>query len=217
MATRQQLEQLLNNPNARQMLDIIAKAEGVKHGYNTMFGNQYIDNLSAHPNIKKSFRQTDGKLNTTTAAGRYQFINPTWQSSAKKYGLNDFSPRNQDIAALGLIAGRGALNQVLKGDFRGAVNKLGGVWASLPSSQYAQPKRTWAQLGLGNPPTSQAPQTQPSFVDLNKLGYKAQTKPQAQPKFTDLNALGYKAQPQQQSQPQFIDLKQLGYNGEPNG
>lgn len=172
MTTRQQLEQLLNNPNARQMLDIIAKAEGVKHGYNTLFGNQRIDNLNAHPNIKKTFRQTDGKTNYTTAAGRYQFINDTWRNSAKKYGLNDFSPRNQDIAALGLIAGRGALNQVLSGDFRGAINKLGAEWASLPSSQYAQPKRTWAQLGLGNGPTSQAPQARLQGLTVDQLTAK---------------------------------------------
>lgn len=213
MATRQQLEQILNNPNARQMLDIIAKAEGVKYGYNTLFGNQRIDNLNAHPNIKKTFRQTDGKTNYTTAAGRYQFINDTWQNSAKKYGLNDFSPRNQDIAALGLIAGRGALQQVLKGDFRGAINKLGQEWASLPSSQYAQPKKTWAQLGLSGESNSQ-----PQFVDLSKLGYKAQTKQQVQPKFTDLTALGYQAQEQKQTQqPQFVDLNQLGYKGNSNG
>lgn len=215
MATRQQLEQLLNNPNARQMLDIIAKAEGVKHGYNTMFGNQRIDNLNAHPNIKKSFRQTDGKMNVTTAAGRYQFISPTWQSSAKKYGLNDFSPRNQDIAALGLIAGRGALDQVIKGDFRGAIGKLGKEWASLPSSTYAQPKRSWGYLGLGNGSTSQAPQ--PQFTDLSALGYKPQStkQKQPQPNFVDLSTLGYKSsqQPQQSQQPSFVDLKSLGYKG----
>lgn len=212
MATRQQLEQLLNNPNARQMLDIIAKAEGVKHGYNTMFGNQRIDNLNAHPNIKKSFRQTDGKMNVTTAAGRYQFISPTWQSSAKKYGLNDFSPRNQDIAALGLIAGRGALNQVLNGDFRGAINKLGGEWASLPSSQYAQPKRTWAQLGFGNRPISQAPQQayKPQMIDPKTVGIKINTD-DYKPQFLDLKSLGLNSGSNDQAyQPQFIDLKSIG-------
>ena len=38
MATYQQLQQLLNNPNARQMLDIIAKAEGVKQGQSVVSG-----------------------------------------------------------------------------------------------------------------------------------------------------------------------------------
>lgn len=223
MATRQQLEELLNNPNARQMLDIIAKAEGVKHGYNTLFGNQRIDSLNSHPNIKKQFKQTDGKTNYTTAAGRYQFLTDTWNNTARQYGLRDFSPRNQDIAALALIKGRGALDQVIKGDFRGAIGKLGKEWASLPSSTYAQPKRSWGYLGLGNGSTSQVPQQQrpqapqPKFTDLSALGYKPQTQKQAQPqpKFVDLSALGYKGaqQPQPTQQPDFVDLSVLGYKG----
>lgn len=148
MSERQQLEQLLNNPNARKMLDLIANAEGVKHGYNTLFGNQRFDSLNAHPNVRKEFTQTDGKKNYTTAAGRYQFLNSTWGNLAKQYGFKDFSPRNQDLAALALIAQKGALRNVLNGDYKGAVGKLGGTWASLPSSPYAQPKKTMAQLGL---------------------------------------------------------------------
>ncbi|MEG2263905.1 MAG: glycoside hydrolase family 104 protein [Acinetobacter sp.] len=148
MSERQQLEKLLNDPNARKMLDLIANAEGVKHGYNTGFGNDRIASLSAHPNVRKEFTQTDGKKNVTTAAGRYQFLKPTWDGLAKQYGLKDFSPRNQDLAALALIAKNGAMKNVMSGDYQGAVKKLGGTWASLPSSTYAQPKKTYAQLGL---------------------------------------------------------------------
>lgn len=155
MATYQQLQQLLSNPNARQMLDLIAKAEGVKHGYNTGFGNTRFDSLQSHPNIRKQFKQTDGKTNTTTAAGRYQFLKGTWDGAARQYGLKDFSPQNQDIAALALMAQNGALPYVLKGDFQTAVKKSGGTWASLPSSPYAQPKRSWSELGLNGGNTSQ--------------------------------------------------------------
>lgn len=45
MASAQKYMQLLNNPNARRMLDLIASAEGVKHGYNTLFGNQRFDDF----------------------------------------------------------------------------------------------------------------------------------------------------------------------------
>lgn len=168
MATREQLQQALQNPNARKMLDVIAQAEGVKHGYNTLFGNGRFDNLSQHPNIAKGFRQTDGKTNSTTAAGRYQFLNRTWNNVAKRYGLNDFSPQNQDLGALALIAGRGALNDVLKGDFTSAVKKLGSEWASLPSSPYAQNKRSWDFI---NAATGGRGQSQPSrqFVSGNDL------------------------------------------------
>ncbi|MCJ0927927.1 glycoside hydrolase family 104 protein [Acinetobacter lwoffii] len=146
MATRQELEKALSNPNVRKMLDVIANAEGVKHGYNTIFGNERSDDLKAHPNVKKEFTQTDGKKNSTTAAGRYQFLKGTWDSVSKKYGLTDFSPKNQDLAAVALILGRGALGDVIKGDFTKAVGKLGGEWASLPSSPYAQPKKSWSDI-----------------------------------------------------------------------
>lgn len=155
MATRQELQRILNDPNARKMLDILAKAEGVKHGYNTIFGNERFNDLSRHPNVLKSFTQTDGVKNGTTAAGRYQFLKRTWDGLSKQYGLNDFSPQNQDIGALALMAQKGALDNVLQGDFSGAVKKLGGTWASLPSSPYAQPRRSYSELGLSSGKQSQ--------------------------------------------------------------
>lgn len=156
MAT--QYDNLINNVKVRKMLDLIANAEGVKYGYNTLFGNQKIDSLTNHPNIKKTFRQTDGKTNYTTAAGRYQFIKPTWDKLVKQYGLSDFSPQSQDIGAIALLAQNGSLPYVLKGDYQTAVKKSGGTWASLPSSTYAQPRRAWdfvnKELGTSTPEPS---------------------------------------------------------------
>lgn len=148
MATRQEIEQHLKNPNVRKMLGVIASAEGVKHGYNTMFGNERLNDLSKHPGILKEFTQTDGKKNKTSAAGRYQFLEPTWNALAKQLGLKDFSPKSQDIAAVALLAQNGALPHVLKGDISTAVKKSGGTWASLPSApdEYQQPKRTWNDI-----------------------------------------------------------------------
>lgn len=143
MATLSQLQQAYANPNVRKMLDLIAASEGSKYGYNTLFGNQQFSNLSAHPNVRKAFKQTDGTTNYTTAAGRYQFLNSTWNNLAKQYGFRDFSPKAQDLGAIALIAGRGALNDVMSGNYKAAIQKLGKEWASLPSSQYAQGKRSW--------------------------------------------------------------------------
>lgn len=155
MATRENFEKLLGSPNVQKMLNLIANAEGVKHGYNTLFGNERLNDLSWHPNVKKEFTQTDGKKNVTTAAGRYQFLKDTWDGVAKQLGLKDFSPKNQDIAAVALLAQNGALPSVLKGDFKTAVQKSGSTWASLPSSPYAQPKRSWSDLGINNPAREQ--------------------------------------------------------------
>ncbi|MEO9347975.1 glycoside hydrolase family 24 protein [Acinetobacter radioresistens] len=153
---RQQLEQYLGNPHVRKMLDVIASSEGVKHGYNTLFGNERFDDLVSHPNIRKQFKQTDGKVNYTTAAGRYQFLNSTWNDVARQYGLKSFSPINQDLAAIALIARRGALNDVVKGNYQSAIHKLGEEWASLPTSRYAQGKRSWGDINkmLGGSGTS---------------------------------------------------------------
>lgn len=155
MATRENFEKLLGSPNVQKMLNLIANAEGVEHGYNTLFGNERLNDLSWHPNVKKEFTQTDGKKNVTTAAGRYQFLKDTWDGVAKQLGLKDFSPKNQDIAAVALLAQNGALPSVLKGDFKTAVQKSGSTWASLPSSPYAQPKRSWSDLGINNPAREQ--------------------------------------------------------------
>lgn len=179
MASAQKYMQLLNNPNARRMLDLIASAEGVKHGYNTLFGNQRFDDLSGHPNIRKAFTQTDGKKNYTTAAGRYQFLNDTWNGLSRQYGLRDFSPQSQDIGAIALLDQIGALPYVLKGDFGTAIKKSGGTWASLPSSNYAQNKRSWdfinKQLGSDYQPESRYLNQQQISKVLPQL---AKTQPQ---------------------------------------
>ena len=138
-----ELQRYSSDPNVRKMLDLIAYTEGVKHGYNTIFGNEHLGNLSAHPNVRKQFKQTDGKMNVTTAAGRYQFLKPTWDGLSRQYGFKDFSPTNQDLAAVALLSQNGALPYVLKGDLATAIQKSGGTWASLPSSQYKQGKRSW--------------------------------------------------------------------------
>ncbi|WP_335955266.1 glycoside hydrolase family 104 protein [Acinetobacter guillouiae] len=201
---RQQYESLLNNPNVRTMLNLIAQTEGVKWGYNTLFGNQKIDNLSAHPNLKKQFTQTNGKINYTTAAGRYQFIKPTWDGLVGQLGLKDFSPRSQDIGAIALLAENGALPYVLKGDYKTAVRKSGGTWASLPSSNYAQPKRGWDFISkqLGSQVEQQSQQEyKPEYVPQNLLQAKSTYKAEYVPK-ENLTQQGY--------QPEYVPQQLLG-------
>lgn len=143
------LNALVDDPNARGFLDLISKSEGTYYmpggGYNTMFGGGQFSGQN-HPRIRHPFKQTDGTWNETTAAGRYQHLGRTWDDSAEKLGLPDFSPRNQDIAALHRIMERGQLDNVLSGDFDKAVAGLGGEWASLPSSKYSQPKHDMATI-----------------------------------------------------------------------
>ena len=153
MANRAELEQHLSNPNVRIMLDAIARSEGTYGGrdsYRVYGGNakNQLQSLSGHPGKTGAwgYKWNDGRLGTSTAAGRYQFVQGTWDGLARRYGLNDFSARNQDLGAIALMKEAGALDAVLKGDFNSAMQRLGRTWSSLPSSTWAQPKRTQAQF-----------------------------------------------------------------------
>lgn len=134
-----------SNPNVRRVLDIIASTErtdkaGTGGGYNVGFNHVVIPSLADHPRKYYEFKDKNGKLDQSSAAGRYQFIVKTWDGVAKDLGLKDFSPANQDIAAVELIRRAGALEQIKNGDLKGGIDRLGGVWASFPSSPYPQPK-----------------------------------------------------------------------------
>ena len=157
--SRAELEALLGNPNVRKMLDLISYTEGTQaNGYYTTFGGGRQSSLATHENQRKRFKQTDGKSNVSSAAGRYQFIKSTWDSLARQYGLSDFGERNQDIGALALIAQKGQLERVVAGDIKGAAANLGSVWASLPSSTYKQGKKSWDAVDRFLSGSSPAPQ-----------------------------------------------------------
>lgn len=148
---RQRYEQLLQRPEVRSLLNTIRYAEGTpgESGYQTMFGGSKFD-------TSKGWRHPDKAITgggyTSTAAGAYQFLTPTWQSTAKALGLPGFDPKSQDLAALYLIdKKRGALDPFLKGEKFGTVlNKLAPEWASLPTSSgrsyYGQPSKKLGDL-----------------------------------------------------------------------
>lgn len=84
------------SPQQRALLDTIAHGESPD--YNTIHGGRKFSDYKWHPGIK-------GAL--STAAGRYQFIKSTWDDTVKEYNIKnpnnpitDFSPQNQDRAAL---------------------------------------------------------------------------------------------------------------------
>ena len=121
-------------PEGKALLDAIAGSES--RGYNsrypsTTFSNGYKD----HPRIDAPIPWRPGY--TSNAAGRYQFLSTTWDGLAKKLGLKDFSPANQDRAAwqLAVDAYGYGVNGILK-DLRSnplkVANKLSGTWTSLP-------------------------------------------------------------------------------------
>ena len=135
-------ESLLQLPNVAAFLILIRTGEGTLgvNGYRTMFGGGLFNSFDDHP------RQviTRGAY-TSTAAGAYQFLSRTWDGLVKQYGFRNFLPKTQDVAALALIKGRGALNDVIEGRFKVAIQKCNKEWASLPDSPYGQPTITYAR------------------------------------------------------------------------
>lgn len=123
--------------NTRKFLDFLGRAEGAD--YNTIVGGKKFQDYSKHPGIV-GLKTADG---VSTAAGKYQITKTTYDSLAPRLGISDFSPASQDKVALALIDQKGAMEDVVSGNFKSAIKKLGGTWASLPSSTYKQPKRSW--------------------------------------------------------------------------
>ena len=126
------------NPDAnlRKFLNFLGRAEGAD--YNTIVGGSQFSDFRAHPRVV-GLRTADGP---STAAGKYQITGTTYDDIAPKIGVRDFTPDSQDKVAVEIIRRSGALEDVRSGNFQEAINKLGGRWASLPSSIYGQGKRS---------------------------------------------------------------------------
>lgn len=131
------LQAALKNTNITAFLKAIRLGEGTSDdaGYYRIVGGGMFTDDSKHPNVRVYIKRYDVN---SSAAGAYQIINKTWLAVQKQYGLPDFSPQSQDEAAVALIAGRGALLEVLLGMFAQAVAKCSAEWASLPGSKAGQ-------------------------------------------------------------------------------
>jgi muramidase (phage lysozyme) len=143
--TREELRSALAHPNVQAFLRVIREGESgqTDDAYKVMYGGRYFHSFLDHPRVKNTAAGI-----TSTAAGAYQFLERTWDGLVKKYGFDDFMPATQDEAAVALIAGRGALQDLLRGDISEVLEKCSYEWASLPPGRYGQPvldaKRVYA-------------------------------------------------------------------------
>lgn len=147
MLDRQILIDASSSLHMRAFLWALRYGEGTQgeNGFRTMFGGGTFDGFADHPR-KVITRTVKGKSYSSTAAGAWQFLTRTWDGLVGQYGFEDFSPAMQELAAIALIRGRGALEDVLSGRVEDAVRKCGREWASLPGSPYGQPVVTMAEF-----------------------------------------------------------------------
>lgn len=102
-------------------------------------GGATFNDFSKHPQIYESVPwRTDGKK--SDGSGAYQFLSSTFNPLAKKYGINDFTPKSQDKAAWLLAqidykrkTGDDLQTDLEAGKIKKVSNALSGTWTSLPS------------------------------------------------------------------------------------
>lgn len=143
-----ELSALRNDPSIHAFLDTLSYAEGTfnnSESYRMHYTGKLFNNFEDHPR-QIICANADGKTLCSTAAGRYQLLSKTWDKVAPKISAQDFSPRNQDRAAIQLLIDNNALDSIKMGKFAEAVEKVNKIWASLPGSPYGQPTFSYEEL-----------------------------------------------------------------------
>lgn len=129
------LKALAANANVQAALHVIRGGETSQEdsAYKELYGGGSFDSFADHPRQ----RITSHGI-TSTAAGAYQFLEHTWDNLVKQYGFTDFSPPNQDLGAVALIAGRKAADLIVAGHLKEMLDKCSYEWASLPPFRYSK-------------------------------------------------------------------------------
>ena len=170
MTIRDECAAALQHPNVQAFLRVIREGESSQDGaaYRMQVGGRLLESLDFHPRevVTVTIR---GREIKSSAAGAYQFLTRTWDGCAKALGLTDFSAESQDLAAVYLIRGRGALADVISGRVVEAIRKCAAEWASLPGDVYGQGGQSleralavWRQWGGSNTPQPAPDTPQPA-------------------------------------------------------
>lgn len=125
-------------PEARALLETIAGPESSGR-YNVIYGGSLFDDYRDHPRQYVTIQSGPNKGQKSSAAGKYQFLGSTWDDISGRYGLEDFSPANQDAAAWYLASeeykrdtGRDLQQDLAAGDISRVPSSLRNQWTSLP-------------------------------------------------------------------------------------
>ncbi|NJN75288.1 MAG: glycoside hydrolase family protein [Synechococcaceae cyanobacterium RL_1_2] len=141
------------DPYIRALMRTITASEAndVKP-YNVIYGGKRIYNLDLHPNICVPIRWGPNRGLCSTAAGRYQFLNTTWEEKAKLYHpepkttgfinrreVYSFEPEYQDFVMYSWLSDRKAWGFDITKKLQ--QNQIEEVLCNL--------SQTWTSLGCG--------------------------------------------------------------------
>jgi muramidase (phage lysozyme) len=119
--------------NVTAMLDLIAWAEGTDSHYNMIYTGAKFTDFSRHPD-----RVLCSAGLCSAAAGRYQFMPATWETTRAKLNLPDFSPASQDKAAIQLMEDSGCYSAAVRGDVTEFADRCWVQWASFHGANGAK-------------------------------------------------------------------------------
>ncbi|PSN19774.1 glycoside hydrolase [filamentous cyanobacterium CCP5] len=136
------------DPYIRALMRTISASESnMDTPYHLLYGGKTVDSLAHHPEICVPITAGPNRGNCTTAAGRYQFINTTWQEKAKRYHPKPpswyakwqdypFDPTSQDAVVYRWLTDKSAWNadipaMLRQGQLEEVLKLLSGTWTSL--------------------------------------------------------------------------------------
>jgi muramidase (phage lysozyme) len=135
------------NPYIRALMRTISMSESnVPNPYAVIYGGEYAQDLSNHPDRCVSIQIGPNSGRCSTAAGRYQFLSSTWLEKARHYHPRpggfvlwehySFEPQYQDAVVYAWLTDSGAwgvnFSDLLQGGNVDEVfQRLSGTWTSL--------------------------------------------------------------------------------------
>jgi muramidase (phage lysozyme) len=189
-------------PQGRALLDTIAGSESPD--YNTLYGGGKFEGFTDHPRQLVPIASGPNAGKKSSAAGRYQFLQRTWDEVKQEAGLPDFSPESQDAGAWHLAnktykqrTGRDLAADLDKAQGNPAAIKsiggyLSGVWTSLPGG--IEPNSTtmsFADRYQRSAPTEMSAQSRrPTFEPIDHDPFAeppGETSPPAEAAMADTN------------------------------
>lgn len=135
------------DPYIRALMRTISASESnVPHPYSVIYGGEQVSDLRRHPERCITIVTGPNKGNCSTAAGRYQMLNRTWKTKAKRYHPKpdrflvwtsySFEPEYQDAVVYAWLKDRKVwgvdISKLLKqGKLEQVLQLLSGTWTSL--------------------------------------------------------------------------------------